>query len=379
MARDYYEFDLIIVGAGIHGASVAHEAVLTGLRVLLIEQYDRPARGTSSKSSKLIHGGLRYLESLELNLVYECLSDRRRLLEKYPDLVRLQKFYIPVYRDTSRSRLIIRTGLGLYALLGGMRRENRFHSLAKEQWQELDGLRTDDLLAVFQYYDAQTDDALLTERLIQEADKSGAEILFNAEFLQCNAGGDAVTVKFKYGNEYLTRNARYLINAAGPWVNEVVAGCKPAFKELEIDLVQGTHIEVPGQLLKGIYYLEAPQDRRAVFAMPWKGHIMVGTTEALHTGPASGPAPTEKETEYLLSIYNHYFSQVRNKITPDEIIDSWSGLRVLPKSDSNPFKRTRETIFLPDNKNNPKIYSIYGGKLTSHYSTAIKLLKLLNI
>lgn len=372
----HLDADIIIVGAGIHGAAIGREACRRGFKVILLEQFDGPAQGTSSRSSKLIHGGLRYLESLELNLVYECLSDRRRLLEHYPDLVKLQRFYIPIYTSTSRSPFMIRLGLSLYALLGGLKNTNRFHKVNKQEWQSLDGLSTDNLVEVFQYHDAQTNDAELTARLIEDGISDGLQVLFNAEFQSCEYTDKFVTVHLNHTN-YSSVTARYLINAAGPWVNHIIRNCQPAFKPIAIDLVQGSHIEIPGKLAQGMYYLEAPQDQRAVFVMPWQGHILVGTTETIYTGEPADCAPTVDEINYLLDVFNHYFKQTNSKIRQTDIINSWAGLRVLPKSNDNPFKRTRETIFLPNRKADPNIFSIYGGKLTSHYSTATKLLKLL--
>ena len=371
------QFDLIIIGAGIHGASIAREATLEGMSVCVIEQFDQPARGTSSKSSKLIHGGLRYLETFEINLVYECLADRKRLLELYPELVRLENFFIPVYKNTSRAALIIRIGLFLYALLGGGKEANRFSSIPESRWSELDGLNTRDLKSVFRYYDAQTDDAKLTSVILNEAIEEGATVLFNCEFKESIASESGVTVTCRQGDGPVTLKGNYLINAGGPWVNHVLQRCKPQVDHLEIDLVQGTHIEIPGRLRQGIYYLEAPQDRRAVFAMPWKEHIMVGTTEKLFEGDPANVTPGSDEIDYLLTVYNHYFSNPGEPVTSDDVIASWAGLRVLPRSDASAFSRSRETIFHKNDKKNPRIISIYGGKLTSHYSTARKLLKLL--
>ncbi len=368
-------YDLIIVGAGIYGASIALEAVHDGMKVCLVEQFDTPAQGTSSKSSKLIHGGLRYLESLEINLVYECLHDRKRLLDLYPDDVKLVKFYIPVYGNTSRPAWIIRSGLMLYAMLGGLKKANRFQSISRSRWPELDGLNTAGLKHVFQYYDAQTDDAKLTGILLNEAIENGARVYFNCEFNNCQISDSVLKVNCHNNNESLTLESKYLINAAGPWVNHVLERCKPAVKPLTIDLVQGTHIELPGRLHQGIYYLEAPQDRRAVFAMPWKEHIMVGATENLFKGDPQKVAPTSEEIKYLLTVFNHYFSTSDKKMTKDDVINHWAGLRVLPSSKAEAFKRSRGTIFHKDDEHNPRVISIYGGKLTSHYSTARKLLK----
>jgi glycerol-3-phosphate dehydrogenase len=372
-----HKVDLVIVGGGIHGAAVASIASQQGLSVCLLEQFSSPAQGTSSKSSKLIHGGLRYLESFEIGLVYECLSDRKRLLEKYSELVTLQKFFIPVYSFTSRSSFIIRIGLSLYALLGGMQRSNRFKSIPRSEWQRLDGLNTESLKKVFQYYDAQTDDAKLTERLIEEARLASAEILFNSRLVDCMSQPDGVVVSYQQGEAVKQLRGRFLVNAGGPWVNHVLGHCSPNIKPLEIDLVQGTHIEISGQLKQGIYYLEAPQDRRAVFAIPWHEHIMVGTTENIYEGDPAKVTPSQNEVDYLLDVYNHYFSSTEGTKKNDDVLASWAGLRVLPRTSANPFKRTRETIFHRDKNINPRVISIYGGKLTSHHSTAVKLLKLL--
>ena len=369
------DFDLVVIGAGIHGTALAAEAGHRGSRVLVLERFAKPGMGTSSRSSKLIHGGLRYLESLELHLVYECLAERRRLLQRYPDLVKLREFFIPVYAGTRRSRLTLRAGLSLYALLGGLHRHNRFRSLHRREWADLDGLDTRGLLAVYRYFDAQTDDARLTERLAAEATATGSQCLFNTEFLGCEPGDGGLTVSYRHPGGDSRITTRYLVNAAGPWVNEVAGRCHPAGKTLDIDLVQGAHIELPGELQRGVYYLESPSDRRAVFAMPWHGHVLVGTTETMYTGDPALCSPQAQEIEYLLAVYNHYFG-ARNR---DDIIAAWAGLRVLPRSPGQPFHRSRETVLLPNRPRAPDVISLYGGKLTNHHATACKVLKMLHL
>lgn len=367
------DYDIIVIGAGIQGSATALEAVKQGYKVLLLEQYAEPAKGTSSKSSKLIHGGLRYLESFEFGLVRECLLDQHRLLEDYSDLVSLQKFHIPIYKSTGRSRIVIRLGLMLYAVLGGLQKNNRFRKLKKSEWADLDGVKTDGLLAVYQYFDAQTDDAALTRRLVEEAQALGVDVRFGAEFTQADLSGPKLT--FVRDGKEETKTAQLIVNASGPWVNHVLDKCSPDADQINIDLVQGTHIELEGQLDKGIYYLEAPQDQRAIFAMPWKGRIMFGTTEHVHEGAPQDCRPTDKEIDYLLEVFNHYFTKTPAK-TRDDVVEAWAGLRVLPESKDNPFKRSRETLFIPNTSGQDvKLISIYGGKLTSHHSMAVKLLK----
>ncbi len=361
------QHDLIVIGAGIHGAAVAHEAAAKGYRVVVLEQYSEAAQGTSSKSSKLIHGGLRYLESAQFKLVRECLHERRHLLNKHPDLVSLSPFYIPVYRQTSRGPWLIAAGLGLYTLLGG----KGFSLVPKSEWPTLNGLRTDDLQAVFRYWDARTDDKQLTERTLSEAVSRGTEVHYNAKFQGARCHAKSCTVSFtKNGTEQsLTSSA--LVNAAGPWVNDVLKDITPDITPLGMDLVQGTHIIVPGALGNRVYYLEAPQDQRAVFAMPWKGRILIGTTETIYRGNPAQARPLESEISYLLETWNHHFE---NQLGREDVVDSFAGLRVLPVSEGNAFTRSRDTR-IHQVPANPGVLSIYGGKLTSHRHTAKEVLR----
>ncbi|HHJ17330.1 MAG TPA: glycerol-3-phosphate dehydrogenase/oxidase [Gammaproteobacteria bacterium] len=361
-------YDVVVIGAGIHGAGVAQAAAAAGYCTLLLEQYDRPAQGTSSKSSKLIHGGLRYLESAQFGLVRECLVERRRLLENAPQLVKLVPFHIPVYRNTRRRPWQIRLGLSLYALLGG----KGFQKIPERDWNTLDGLRNDGLDAVFRYYDAQTDDALLTQAVLASAQSLGAEIRYGCELQQARCEGNACILNCHTQGKSEEIHTCTLVNAAGPWVNTVAARIQPAPEQLDIDLVQGTHLVLPGQLQHGMYYLEAPQDQRAVFAMPWQDNILLGTTEFLYQGDPGEVTPRQEETDYLLTVWNHYF---KNKMGADDIIDSFAGLRVLPRSRGKAFHRTRETLLHIDTTRCPRVLSIYGGKLTSYRSTAEKIIR----
>jgi len=363
--------DLIVIGAGIHGAAVAQAAAASGYRVVVLEQYAEAALATSSKSSKLIHGGLRYLESAQFRLVRECLQQREHLLNAQPDLVSLIPFYIPVYRQTSRSPWLIAAGLGLYTLLGG----KGFRLIPKSEWSTLNGLRTSDLRAVFRYWDARTDDKQLTERTMTEAVSMDTEVHYNASFQSAWCDSDSCTVSFTENGIEHTLTSRVLINAAGPWVNDVLEGITPVIKPLGMDLVQGTHIIVPGTLGSRVYYLEAPRDQRAVFAMPWKSQVMIGTTETAYRGDPAQVHPLESEISYLLETWNHHFeSQLDRK----DVIDSFAGLRVLPDSEGNAFRRSRETRIHQDTCN-PNVLSIYGGKLTSHRNTAREVLKRLPV
>ena len=155
-------FDVVVIGAGIHGAGVAQAGAANGPSVLVLEQYNEAAKGSSSRSSKLIHGGLRYLETGQIQLVRECLDERATLLRTAPHLVKLEPVHIPVYRETRRRPWKVALGLGIYSIMS----RKRFHRIAATDWAGLDGLRTDHLDAVFSYYDAQTDDARLTRAVV---------------------------------------------------------------------------------------------------------------------------------------------------------------------------------------------------------------------
>ena len=365
------QYDLVVIGAGIHGAGVAQAAAAAGYSVLVLEQYDEVAKGSSSRSSKLIHGGLRYLESGEFHLVRECLRERAMLLRNAPHLVKLVPFRIPVYSNTRRRPWKIALGLTIYSLFS----RKRFHRISSSDWNQLDGLRSDHLDAVFSYYDAQTDDAHLTRSVLQSARTLGADVITGAEFRQARLDSGEVKVGYQKNGQSTTVAARVLVNAAGSWVNHVLQRVQqPSGAAMELyamDLVQGTHIVVPGQISHP-YYLEAPQDGRAVFVLPWKNNIMVGTTELNYHGDPADVRPTEAEIDYLLEIYNHYF---KRELASADVIEAFAGLRVLPAGGGNASSKSRETHFHEDDPARPRVVSIYGGKLTSYRATAEKLLR----
>jgi glycerol-3-phosphate dehydrogenase len=356
------QFDIVVIGGGIHGVGVAQAAAAAGYSVLLIER-DAIAAHTSRRSSKLIHGGLRYLETAQFGLVRESLRERATLLRIAPHLVRLVPFYIPVYVSTRRRPWQIRAGLSLYALLGSLGVDNRFITVPRGQWSFLDGLRTEGLEAVFRYYDAQTDDALLAEAVWRSAQALGAERACPAEFLGAERADDGYSIRYLADGEEQTCSAGALVNATGAWANETLKHISPAPPPQAVELVQGTHIVLPSTVAQGIYYVEAPIDRRAVFVMPWQDKTLVGTTETAYHGDPAAVAPLEAEIDYLRATYRHYFGR-----RPDEVLESWAGLRVLPQGEGAHFHRRRETVLYcaPEH---PRLVSVYGGKLTGYRAT----------
>jgi glycerol-3-phosphate dehydrogenase len=364
------QFDIVVIGAGIHGAGVAQAAAAAGYNVLVLEK-NEVASGTSSKSSKLIHGGLRYLERASFSLVRKSLKERAILCRLAPSLVKLQPFYIPIYKQTIRRPWQIRLGLSLYALLGNLHKDNLFKTVRRIKVKELDQLEHEDLEKVFQYHDGQTNDVKLTKAVMNSAKALGAELVFHIAVTSIIENDNGFNVSYKKENKEEQIQANVVVNAAGPWVNELHNVVTPATESLDIDLVQGTHIILDVPAPSGIYYIEA-SDQRAVFVMPYeyagKMKTMVGTTEQLFQGAPDDVKPTQEEVDYLLQIYNSYFPNKTNI----NIIHQFAGLRVLPKHEGSMFSRPRDTIL---HWSTPGLLSLYGGKLTAYRSTSELVMK----
>lgn len=360
------ERDVLVVGGGVQGAGVLQAAAAAGHAALLLEAREL-ASGTSSKSSKLVHGGLRYLESLQLGLVRESLCEREILLGIAPHLVELVPFLIPIYRATARRPWQIRTGLSLYALLGGLGGHARFASVPRGAWGDLDGLATADLERVYRYRDGQTDDARLVRAVVASARELGAEAAERASLVAAERCEQGWRVRYERDGREEQVTARVVVNAAGPWINLVAERFRPAAPARPIALVGGAHVEVPGALERGIYYTEAA-DRRAVFIMPWKGRTLVGTTEREHRGDPADVRASAEEIGYLCSTLARYFPS-----RSTEVLAAWAGLRVLPAGRARPFDRPREVTLVADDEARPSYLAIYGGKLTGYRATAAKV------
>lgn len=365
------DFDVAVIGGGIHGVGVAQAAAAAGYQTVLLEQ-KHLAYGTSRWSSKLVHGGLRYLESMEFGLVRESLHERELLIKLAPELVKRQDFHIPIYEHTSRKAWFVRLGLIAYWALAGGKKETRFQKIARDQWGQLDGLQTEGLKTVLQYTDAQTDDALLTQAVMASAQELGAELLCPATVESIRLHDNGAQIEFSQGEQGQQKqslNAKVVVNAAGPWAQQLLEKTTPVDLSFPVENIQGTHIELPAPVTQGCYYLEVPEDKRAVFVMPWQGHTLLGTTEYRYTGDPHDVHSIDKSVDYLLRVYRRYFPE-----QSDEVINRWAGLRVLPVSQGKAFKRSRETQLPTDRKDAPRMLSIFGGKLTGYRATALKVM-----
>jgi len=356
-------FDVCIVGGGIQGCGVAQAAAAAGYRVVLLERHAL-ASATSSRSSKLIHGGLRYLESGQFRLVAKSIYERDLLLKLAPELVRRVPFYIPIYKQTSRRPWQIFTGLSLYALIGRLRPMACFHRIDKTHWDQFYGLQHNDLQAIFQYWDAQTDDARLTRAVMHSACELEAQLLCPAEFKSAVLTQHGYEICYQHAGEEKRLVSKTLINSAGPWVRQVQAQIKPDIAAPAIELVAGAHVVLNQPPPKGVFYVESPQDRRAVFIMPWYDKTMIGTTERQYQGDPAQIEPTEHEVEYLLAIARHYFPRFSQQID-----HAFAGVRVLPQIDRHLFHRPRDTMFF-QHAALPGYLAIMGGKLTGYRATS---------
>jgi len=362
------DYDIVVIGAGIHGVGISQAAAARGYSVLVLEQ-SHVAAGTSSRSSKLIHGGLRYLAQGHFSLVRECLRERAILLANAPSLVKLLPFHIPIYKHSRRHSWELRFGLSLYSLLNNTHSDTRYQRIPRSEWSQLDGLETKGLLSVWRYWDAQTDDQALTQAVMNSAMELGATLRCPATFHSAHLANDSIQLSYTCNDAIHECTATTLVNAAGPWVNHVIRHIFPVTSQLQIQLVQGTHILLDGQLKKGIYYIEAPSDKRPVFVMPWKEQIMVGTTELACDKNPDQVAPTVGEKTYLLEALSYYFPQFRSEETA-RIKSAFAGLRVLPLGQSSFGTLSRETQLHVDSPTQPRVLTVYGGKLTSYRATA---------
>lgn len=347
-------YDLLIIGGGINGSAIAREAALNGLSVLLVEKGDL-AGATSSASTKLIHGGLRYLEYYEFKLVAEALRERERLIHAAPHIIHPLRFVLP-HEHAIRPWWMVRLGLFLYDMLGGRM------SLPRSR-----GIRPGDTSFTaplkgsgkgFVYSDAWVDDARLTVLNAVDAAANGAEIAVRTELVSARRDGDAWQAALGDGRSV---SARALVNAAGPWVHQMLArlGTNAA---ANVRLVKGSHIVVP-RLFDGdhAYILQQP-DRRIVFAIPYERDFTeVGTTDVPVDAPEDAVIDAG-EIAYLCDAVNRHFVR---QIGPQDVRWSWSGVRPLYDDGASDAKAVTRDYVLELDTHGPVLLSVFGGKITT--------------
>jgi glycerol-3-phosphate dehydrogenase len=356
------DFDIAIIGGGINGVGLARDATGRGLRVLLVEMNDL-ASGTSSASSKLIHGGLRYLEHGALRLVREALSEREVLLRMAPHAIRPMRFLLPPFPGV-RTPLKLRFGLWLYDWLGARKL--------------LPAARTVDLTHNvlgqplykhfrygFEYSDCWVDDARLVVLTAMDARERGADIRTRTKLVRAERGEQWELVLTNHGRRETAR-ARVLVNAAGPWIGEVADTILRAPLRKPVRLVKGSHIVVRRRFEHDSGYVLQSQDKRVVFALPFvEDYTLIGTTDEPFVGDLAAPTPGVQEILYLCDVMNSYF---RDRIMPDELVWSYSGVRALiDDGKRRPEDVTRDyELVLDDPRRQAPLLTIYGGKITTH-------------
>jgi len=362
---DITQADLLIVGGGINGAGIARDAAGRGLKVVLCEQADL-AQATSSASSKLIHGGLRYLEMYEFRLVREALAEREVLLKAAPHIIWPLRFVLP-HNRLLRPRWMIRLGLFLYDHIGGRRSLPGTKSLDLRNAPQGAPLK-DEMTRGFEYSDCWVEDSRLVVLNAMDAAARGAEINVRTRCIEAHRDGDDWLATLEDGESGRTRTvrARILINAAGPWVDRFLRHGLGRNEEAHLRLVKGSHIIVP-RLYDGAHaYILQNTDRRIVFAIPYeRDYTLIGTTDLIYDGDPATVAISEEETAYLLDVVNRYF---KKQIEPSDIKRSYAGVRPLyDDRTDNPSAVTRDYVFdVEAPAGQAPLLSIYGGKITTY-------------
>jgi glycerol-3-phosphate dehydrogenase len=360
-------FDVVIIGAGINGAGIARDAAMRGLKVLLVEKGELGC-GTTTASTRLIHGGLRYLEHFEFGLVRESLREREILLRIAPQFVKALPIAIPIYKQGKRGRLTIRAGMILYDLFswGKSLPSHRMLSRA-ETLERLPGLNPDGLVGSALYYDAQVE---FPERLVaanvQSAQEFSAEVLTHTRVTSF-AVEDGKVSGVGFNEQFV--GARTVINAAGPWIDLVLERAPIESPKL-IGGTKGSHLIVPPfpTAPSNAIYLEARSDGRPIFIIPWNKLYLIGTTDVRFEGNPDDVRCEPWEIDYLLAETN--LALPNAGLTPDSIVDTYSGVRPLPvTSDKNEESITRKH-FIREHPRLPNLLSIVGGKLTTYRSLA---------
>ena len=357
------EFDLLVIGGGVNGAGIARDAQGRGLSTCLVERGDL-AGATSSNSSKLIHGGLRYLEQYEFRLVREALAEREVLLKIAPHIVWPMRFVLP-HRPEMRPKWMIRAGLFLYD-----------HLARRVSLPGTEAVRTaahpygaplqPDITDAFAYSDCWVEDSRLVVLNARDAAARGAEILVRTEFVGAERSPEGWTCRLRAADGTERRvTARALVNAAGPWVLEAQDAAHARARD-RVRLIRGSHIVLPALYQGDQAYILQNDDRRVVFVIPYEGRFsLVGTTDVPHEGDARDARCTEEEAAYLCAAVGRQF---RRAPQPSEIVWSYSGVRPLHDDGAdNPSAITRDYVLkLDEAGGQAPVLHIYGGKITTY-------------
>jgi glycerol-3-phosphate dehydrogenase len=357
--------DLVVIGGGINGAGIARDAAGRGLSVILCEKDDL-AQGTSSRSGKLIHGGLRYLEYYEFRLVREALIEREVLLNAAPHIVWPMRFVLP-HSPEQRPAWLVRLGLFLYDHLGGRKKLPGCRNIDLRRDPEGQPIRSDYTRA-FEYSDCWVDDARLVSLNARDAHERGAKVMTRTAATSARRMDGAWEVVFTSANGTMSKvRAKAIANAAGPWVENIINGVAGSNSPRRVRLVKGSHIIVPKFWEGPQAYLFQNTDKRVIFVNPYEGGMaLIGTTDIPYEGRAEDVAIDEGEVDYLLAAVNRY---LKTPISKNSIIHKFAGVRPLYDDNAeNPSAVTRDYVF--DVTGAPPMLSVFGGKITTYRKLA---------
>ena len=355
--------DLLVIGGGINGAGIARDAAGRGLSVILCEKDDL-AEGCSSRSGKLVHGGLRYLEYYEFRLVREALIEREVLLNAASHIIWPMRFVLP-HSPQDRPAWLVRLGLFLYDHLGGRKKLPGTRALDLRRDPEGAPL-LDKYRRGFEYSDCWVDDARLVVLNAVGAAEKGAEVLTRTPCISARRENGAWTAQLRdeRTGQVRTVRAKVIVNAAGPWVNDFIGRVAGSNSSRNVRLVKGSHIIVPKFWEGRQAYLVQNHDKRVIFINPYEGDLaLIGTTDVGYEGRPEDVTPDETEIEYLIAAVNRYFKE---RLRREDVIMSFSGVRPLfDDGKGNPSAVTRDYVFDLDETAGAPLLNIFGGKITT--------------
>ncbi|SOB75001.1 homodimeric glycerol 3-phosphate dehydrogenase (quinone) [Marinobacter sp. LV10R510-11A] len=366
MTLEQEQYDVVIVGGGVNGTGIAMDAAGRGLKVLLCEMNDL-ASATSSSSSKLIHGGLRYLEHYEFRLVQKALAERESLLRNSPHIMWPMRFRLP-HRPHLRPAWMIRTGLFLYDHLA---KREILPSSSSIRFDETGPLKPD-ITKGFEYSDGWVDDARLVVLTAKKAQQFGAKIMTRTKCVNAERGDKnwKVTLRDMVSEGEKTVLARSIVNASGPWVSKLFDETLSMPAPKMIRMVKGSHIVVPRLNQDQEAYILQNEDERIVFVIPYEDEFsLIGTTDVEYDGDPKKAKISPEETKYLLDIVNAYFIR---QLTPSDVVWSYSGVRpLMDGEEENAQKASRDYSFeVNQEKGKAPLISVFGGKITTYRKLA---------
>lgn len=367
-------YDAIILGAGINGCGIARELAERGQRVLVLDK-GAIGGGASSKSSRLIHGGLRYLETRQFALVREALSDRLELLGRYPELVSMRPFYVPIYRKSQRPVWRLWTGIKLYDALAGRHNIYRSRKISRKRFaREFPTLKRDGIRAVLRYYDGKTNDLALTKRVAEDAQEMGC--VFREGVDVQHVAWDEIAFEISVGE--IKYRSPILINATGPWIDEVTARYRLPSR-FQIRKVSGIHIFVNGLLTPEPMFLQT-EGKRVFFVIPEpeRDQTMIGTTEREERGRVDDVVVQEEDIDYLIRAVNAYLVP-DHRLQRTDITDVSIGIRPLVEKKGDATALSREYELDLHTHGQTQLLNIFGGKLTTYLSLSRRVAKTLGI